>query len=155
MYGSGNGINLYKKANVTTAGPQRLVVMCYEGAISNLKTAQEKYGAGEYEAKAKAVQKVQDILALLVQSLDFEKGGEIARNLNSLYTYMLRRIIEGDLKRDMQAFDEVILMLQELVSAWREIGASSQGVPERGVEEGEPQTRMVLARRARMVAGAY
>jgi len=143
MYGSGNGINLYKKANVTTAGPQRLVVMCYEGAISNLKTAQEKYGAREYEAKAKAVQKVQDILALLVQSLDFEKGGEIARNLNALYTYMVRRIVEGDLKRDMKAFDEVISMLEELVSAWREIGAASQDVPARDAQEGEPQTRMV------------
>ncbi|MCK4467515.1 MAG: flagellar export chaperone FliS, partial [Desulfobacterales bacterium] len=90
-------------------------------AISSLKTAREKHISGEYETKAETVQKAQSIISELMQALDFEKGGEVARNLNSLYNYMLRRIIEGDVKRDVKAFDEVILMLGELESAWKEI----------------------------------
>ena len=120
MYG--NGIDAYKQTNVITADPKRLILMCYEGAISSLKTARERYVSKEYEAKAKDLQKAQSIIGELAQSLDFEKGGEVARNLNSLYNYMLRRITEGDVKRDVKAFDEIILMLEELESAWKEIG---------------------------------
>ena len=123
MYGSNSGIDMYRRAHVTTADPLKLVVMCYEGAVKNMKTAREKHLSGEYEAKGKAILKVHDILGLLMQSLDFEKGGEVARNLNDLYIYMQRRITEGDLKRDMKVFDEVISMLEELASAWKEIGS--------------------------------
>jgi len=122
MYGNGNGINTYKRTNVTTADPAKLVLMCYEGAISNLEIAREQYIAEKYEPKAKAVQKVQDILALLLQSLDFEKGGEISVALESLYNYMARRITEGDLQKDFRVFDEIIVMFEELESAWKEIG---------------------------------
>jgi flagellar protein FliS len=153
MYKSGNGIDMYKRTQVTTADPVQLVVMCYEGAISNLKIAREKLASREYEAKAKAIQKVQDILSLLMQSLDFEKGGSIASNLNSLYTYMSRRVTEGDLKKDVQAFEEVTVMLKELESGWEKIGSASRQdrVPAfdsfRDGEEGEGKTSRI--------AGAY
>ena len=127
MYGNRNGINAYKQVNVTTADPRRLVLMCYEGALGSLKTAREKYISGEYELKGKAIQKTQDILSLLMSSLNFEKGGEIARNLEALYNYMLRRIIEGDMKKDVKAFDEVIFMLSELESAWKEVSCAPEG----------------------------
>ncbi len=124
---NGNGIDAYRQTNVTTADPGRLVLMCYDGAISSLKTAREKYISGEHEAKAEAVKKAQSIISELMLALDFEKGGEVARNLNSLYNYMLRRITEGDVKGDMKAFDEVIIMLGELESAWKEIFHASEG----------------------------
>ena len=95
--------------------------MCYEGAISNLKVSKESYLHGEYEAKAKAMQKAQNIITELMQALDFEKGGQIAKNLDSLYNYMIRRITEGDVKRDIKAIEEVVGMLEELKGAWEEI----------------------------------
>lgn len=123
---NGNGIDAYRQTNVTTADPGRLVLMCYDGAISSLKTARKKYISGEHEAKAGALQKAQSIISELMLALNFEKGGEVAGNLNSLYNYMLRRITEGDVKGDMKAFDEVILMLGELESAWKEIFHASE-----------------------------
>jgi flagellar protein FliS len=142
------GIGMYKKANVTTADPLKLVLMCYEGAISNTKIAREKLISNEHEAKAKAIQKVQDILSTLIQSLDFEKGGSIAVNLNSLYVYMIRRITEGDLKKDAGAFDEVTAMLEELESGWR--GISMPSNEDRRVTEQNGGDE-----RAGMAAGAY
>jgi flagellar protein FliS len=121
MYQGGHGIQAYKQARVTTADPKGLVLMCYEGAISSLKLAKEKYLSHEYEVKAQALQKTHDILNVLMQSLDFEKGKTIAAGLNSLYSYMMRRVMEGDLQNNMEAFDEVIGMLEELESAWKEI----------------------------------
>jgi len=121
-----NGIQSYQKTNVTTADPGRLVLMCYEGAISNLKIAREKYASNEYETKTKAIQKVQEILTLLMQSLNFEKGGNIARSLDALYSYMLRRILEADIKKDIKIIDEIIYFLEELESAWEEISHTSE-----------------------------
>jgi flagellar protein FliS len=123
---NGNGIDAYRQTNVTTADPKRLVLMCYEGAIGSLKTARENYISGEYEAKAETVQKAQNIISELALALDFEKGGEVARNLEALYNYILRRITEGDVKGDVKAFDEVILMLGELESAWKEISRAPE-----------------------------
>jgi flagellar protein FliS len=119
MYG--NGISAYQQTDVLTANPKKLVIMCYEGAISNLKIAKERHLSGEYEAKAKALQKAQDIMVELTVGLDFEKGGQIAKNLDALYRYILRRITEGDLKRDVTSIDEVAGMLEELKGAWEEI----------------------------------
>jgi len=116
-----NGIQSYVKTDISTSDPVKLVIMCYEGAIENLKLAKEKITEKDYEKKAKAIIKAQDIIDELLCSLDFEKGGAIASNLSSLYNYMLRRILHGDVNRDISAIDEVIGMLDELLSAWQSI----------------------------------
>lgn len=116
-----NGVDAYRQTNVMTADARKLVIICYEGAITNLKLAKEKYLSGEYETKAKALQKVVDVIDELSCALDFEKGGQIAQNLRALYNYMRRRILEGDVNRDVEALDEVSSMLKELKDAWEEI----------------------------------
>ena len=116
-----NGIQSYVKTDISTSDPMKLVIMCYEGAIDSLKLAKEKIKEEDYEKKAKAIIKAQEIIDELLCSLDFEKGGAIARNLSSLYNYMLRRILHGDVNKDMSALDEVIGMLDELLSAWKSI----------------------------------
>ena len=119
MYGK--GIGAYKQAGVLTADPKRLVLMCYEEAIRSLKTAKAKYISRDYEEKAQALIKAQDFICALNSSLDFEKGGEIASNLRALYNYMMHRLTEADLKRDLRAIDHIISMLVELKTAWEEI----------------------------------
>lgn len=116
----GNGIAAYKEASVLTADPKRLVIMCYDGAIRNLKIAKESCGAGKYESKAKAVQKAQDIISELMHALNFEKGGQIAKNLEALYNYMQRRLLDAEVHKDIEAFDEVGGILKELRGAWQE-----------------------------------
>jgi flagellar protein FliS len=116
----GAGFRAYQKTEVATADPKKLVILCYEGAIFSLRKAKAKYYAQEYEAKAKAVQNALDILNELRGALNFEKGGEIARNLESLYVYWTQQIIKADLNRDPRGFDPVISMLEEIKSALEE-----------------------------------
>ncbi len=78
--------------------------MCYEGAIDSLKLAKQKINEKDYEEKAKAIIKAQDIIDELLCSLDLEKGGAIAKNLSSLYNYMLRRILYGDVNKDIRRY---------------------------------------------------
>jgi flagellar protein FliS len=119
MYG--NGIGAYQQAGVMTADPKRLVLMCYEEAIRNLKLAKAKYISREYEEKAKALIKAQDFICALNSSLDLEKGGRIASNLQAIYNYIMHCLIKADVERDLKAMDHIIWMLIELKSAWEEI----------------------------------
>ncbi len=121
MYGNGNGIGAYQQVGAMTADPKRLVLMCYEEAIRNLKIARAKYVSRDYEAKARALIKAQDFICALNSALDFEKGGEIASNLHALYNYMMHRLTEADLQRDLKAFDHIVWMLVELKAAWEDI----------------------------------
>ncbi len=111
----------YQESQFFTASPAKLVLICYEGAISNLKVAKNAYAEKDYQSKAKALQKAFDILYELNASLDLQRGGDIATHLRALYIYLIRSLTEGDLKRDLTAFDRAIAMLEDLASSWREI----------------------------------
>ncbi len=119
MYGK--NVGAYQRTNIETADPKKLVIMCYDGAIFNLKMAKERYIEKNYEAKASALSKAMLIIGELNGALDLEKGGDIAKNLKSIYEYVIRRLTEGDMHGDLTAFDESIHMLEELGSAWKEI----------------------------------
>ena len=116
-----NGIQTYRRAKVMTADPRKLVMLCYEGAIDNLKIGKQRIAEEDYEGRNKSLGKAQDIIGELLCSLNLEGGGSIAKGLDSLYNYMLRRIIHADLKNDLRAIEEVIGMLTELKAAWQEI----------------------------------
>ncbi len=117
-----NQIKSYFTTDVLTADPHKLVLMCYEGAIFQLRVAKNKMAEKELEAKTKAINKSQDIISELAAVLDFEKGGAIAKNLDALYNYIQRRLLQAGLNDDTEAIDEVIGILHELASAWEQIG---------------------------------
>ena len=142
-----NGIQSYRKTDISTSDPVKLVIMCYEGAIDSLKLAKEKVKEKDYEKKTKAIIKAQEIIDELLCSLDLERGSTIASNLSGLYNYMLRRIVYGDVNRDMSAIDEVIGMLNELLSAWREVALK----PESEVQPAQDS----LYREKRAVGSGY
>jgi flagellar protein FliS len=98
-----------------------LVVMCYDQAIHSLRQARTFYDTGAFEEKGRALRRALDVLHELRGALDLQKGGEIARNLDSLYGYLTGRILRGDLEKDLKAFDEGIQLLSTLKGAWQEI----------------------------------
>ena len=116
-----NRIGAYRKNDVVTADPKRLVLMCYDALITNLKLVKVRYSEKEFEAKDKAISKSMKILNALMEGLDFEKGGQIAANLDAIYAYMLRRITYADVHGDLTIFDELIRIAEELGGAWKEI----------------------------------
>lgn len=111
----------YQRMELVTADPKRLIILCYERAISALKLAIDHYESRNFEAKAKEIQKAQDIIGALRTALDFENGGEVALNLDALYSFMTRHITEADLKKDIGALKSIVSMLEEIETAWKEI----------------------------------
>jgi flagellar protein FliS len=116
-----NGLSAYQDTSVSTQNNGRLIVMLYDGAIKFLRLAIKEMEADNHEAKAKYINKAVDIINELNTILDLEAGGEIANNLRQLYCFMTRHITQANIKKDPQALQEVITILEELNQGWKAI----------------------------------
>jgi flagellar protein FliS len=116
------GQHRYRQTEVSTANRGRLVVLLYEGAINFLKKAREGIQEGNIEAKCNNINRAQNIIQELNNSLKMDAGGEIAGNLRSLYFFMERHLVMAKIEKDgAKKMDEVIFMLSSLCEAWVEI----------------------------------
>jgi flagellar protein FliS len=113
--------NSYERTSIETAGKLDLVIMCYDKAIQLLKQAKGHFKTGDLEKKARKMQSALDIINELQSCINMEEGGQIARNLDGIYTYITRRLLQGDIKNDISVFDECVNILSELKDAWVEI----------------------------------
>ena len=127
-----NALNKYNQNAVQTgvesATPHRLIQMLMEGALDKIAAAKGHMARGEVQAKGEQIGGAIAILDGLKASLDKEKGGEIAQNLEDLYVYMARRLIEAHAGNDSTLLDEVSDLLKQIKEAWDAIAehAASQ-----------------------------
>ncbi|MDH4221052.1 MAG: flagellar export chaperone FliS [Candidatus Aminicenantes bacterium] len=115
-----NNIENYKDTEISTANQGKLIIMLYEGALRFLKIANDNMSHKSYDVVNTNIIKAQDIITELMLSLNMEAGGEIAENLFSLYVYLKKRLIEGNIKKDSAILKEVMGHLEKLKSAWEE-----------------------------------
>ncbi len=126
----------YKQTAVSTADQGRLIVMLYDGAIKFLTVAIEKLEASDaYGANSNLI-KGKSIVAELLASLNMEKGGDIALNLQRLYTYIFNELIDANLNKDVARVERVIELLKELREGWKTIPAAGKTAPEAGDSPG-------------------
>lgn len=121
---SRDGVAAYRSESVRAAeyaDPHTLVTMLYDGAIERLAQARGAMERGMIQQKGERIGKAIAIVDNLRATLDADAGGELAGNLSSLYDYMLRRLLHGNLKNDGEALDEVQRLLRELRAAWVDI----------------------------------
>lgn len=118
-----SSINKYQTQQVMTASPARLVFMLYDRAILSLREAIAAIEAGQIEARWKANRRAIDIVTHMWSTLDLGRGGEIARNLNDLFNYILSRLPEVDFRNDAAAAREVIGLLEPLRESWQKVAA--------------------------------
>ena len=127
MNGYGRYSQAYKKAAVSTVDQRKLIVMLYDGAIKFLTIAIHRLDKGEtYEAHRNLI-RGKSIIAELLSSLNLDAGGEIARNLQRLYTYMFNELIEANLNQDVKRVEMVIGLLKELREGWQGIKSEPDG----------------------------
>ncbi|WP_198649998.1 flagellar export chaperone FliS [Zobellella maritima] len=128
----GRGAGAYARvgieSNVLSASPHQLIMMLFDGAQSGLRTARLHMQNGNVAEKGKAISRVLDIVNNGLQAaLDLEKGGELAERLGSLYEYIARLLVQANLHNDEQRLDEASALLDNIGSAWREIGDQAKG----------------------------
>lgn len=116
-----NAAKAYLSTQVNTVTPGKLLVMLYDGAIKYLNQAKEKIAVKDYAAKGMLISKAIDVISELDESLNAQKGGQIAENLHSLYFYCNTRLLQANMDMDPKIIDEVLQILESIRAAFMEI----------------------------------
>ena len=115
------GAQAYFTTNIATTDQGQLLLMLYDGALKFLAQAREKMLERDMAGKGMLISKVIDIVNELASSLNMEKGGTLAENLNNLYFLCTTRLLQANAKLDVQQLDSVAGILAGLRSAYAQI----------------------------------
>jgi len=113
-----NAHDIYMEERVLAADPLELVHLLYQGCVSAVRDARQHLAEGAILARARAISKAGDILSELTSSLDYERGGDISRQLDELYGYMQRRLVDANCHQSDEPLAEVETLLATLQEAW-------------------------------------
>lgn len=111
-----NQIN--SESGVTDANPHRLVQMLLEGALGKLAAVKGLMLRKDHAKKGELISQVISIIIGLRCSLNKEAGGDVATNLDNLYDYLERQLLQANMKNDTNILDEVSVLLKEIKSGW-------------------------------------
>ncbi|MDQ0568650.1 flagellar protein FliS [Variovorax paradoxus] len=128
------GANAYARVGVETramsASPHQLIVMLFDGVVTTIGMARHHMASGDTMAKGNAISKAISIVDNgLKASLDAKAAGaagaELVANLSALYDFVIRRLLYANLHHDAKSLDEAEAILENIASAWREVGGAS------------------------------
>jgi flagellar protein FliS len=114
------GFGAYKKTSIETASKEQVLLMLYQAAIKNCKKAIESIETNDLKGKGEYIGKLQDIVMELSNCLDFEVGGDVAKELASLYDYILHSSTQANINIDTKPLKGVLSVLHTLYSGWSE-----------------------------------
>ena len=124
MIAASRAAQAYRRVESESRSQLELVVMLYDGALRFVNDAREAHARKDLRARGQAVSRALAIVSELQNTLDMEKGGEVADRLHDLYTYINSRLLDVTLKQDIGACDEVHKLLGTLREGWAQ--AASQ-----------------------------
>lgn len=108
----------YKANEILSAKPEELTLMLYEGIIRFIKQAKIFNEEKQIEKTSNAIIRAQNIITELRSTLDMEY--EISKELDPLYEFMNRRLLEANINKDNSMMDEVLGLAVELRDTWKE-----------------------------------
>ena len=130
----------YLARQIASASPTKLVAMLYERAIALLRETVEAIEAGDIERRWRANGKASEVISHLWGTLDHERGGQIAENLDRLYGFITMRLTMVDVENNARAARDVIELLEPLRRSWQELadGESKRAGIESRPDEATP-----------------
>ncbi|MFC2076562.1 flagellar export chaperone FliS [candidate division KSB1 bacterium] len=123
-----NAFSKYLKARIESASPLGLIVLMYEAAIKFLKLAREDFMDNDIESACDHLIRTQNIIRELQKALDMNVK-ELSPQLYALYDFMIRQLIQANVKRKIEPIDTVLGMLEELKEAWDTISGKAEARP--------------------------
>lgn len=111
-------MNQYQNNQVSTATPEQLLIMLYDGAIRFVRQAIAALDAKNMEEKSRYINKASAIVSEFRATLDHGIGGEISASLDDLYDFMLREMVKGNIKNDPEPLRVVENLLSDLRETW-------------------------------------
>jgi flagellar protein FliS len=121
----------YRRNDILTATPEALVGKLFEGAIGSSRLAKGLAEPSGLAERGRLLSKALAIVGELRASLDLERGGEIAANLDRLYEFVIDRITEASLRRIDEPVEEALRVLEPLSDAWNRVASTAAAERER------------------------
>lgn len=130
-HGAGAYARVGMETGVDSASPHQLIVMLFDGAQAAIAMARHHMAANDIAAKGQAISKAISIVDNgLKAGLDAQAAGaagsELVANLSALYDYIARQLMLANLRNDPALLDEAQQLLDNIGSAWREIGGAAR-----------------------------
>jgi flagellar protein FliS len=117
------GAEAYRQTEARSRSPLELVVMLYDGALRFVTEAQEADANGKIAVRGKAISRTLAIVGELQSTLNVAEGGDIARELDRLYSYIQGRLLDVSAKKDKTALAEVHKLLSTVRDSWAQIAS--------------------------------
>lgn len=108
----------YKQTSVTSASREKLLLMLYEGAIKFTKQAIIACETKNIADRGLYIGRTYDIVMELSNTLNFEVGGDIAKNLEQLYIFLMEQLTKANIKGDVAPLHDVLKILTTLNDGW-------------------------------------
>lgn len=118
---SGLAYNSYQQNSVAVESPAKLVEMLYEGILRFASMAKRCIDSEDIEKKIYYINRTTDIFVELLNSLDYEKGGQVAHYLTGLYTHQIKLLTQANMENNKEKIDIVIKVVKGLLEAWKEV----------------------------------
>jgi flagellar secretion chaperone FliS len=112
--------NPYQQTQITTASPEKILLLLYDGAINNCRRALEAIDSQDVATKGVCIGKAVAIVGELMNTLNHDIGGEISQNLEQLYVFVLNELTRANIERRAQSLHDSIKVLSILREAWTE-----------------------------------
>jgi flagellar protein FliS len=119
-------ISEYIRSDTGSNSQIELIVKVYNGAINNLSRARRSIQSGDISSGYQAFEDSKKFLVHLYTTLNMEKGGEIAQNLSSLYSFLINEINLVQASRDLKQLDEIMAILSNVKEGWMELSQQSK-----------------------------
>lgn len=111
-------------SSVHDASPHKLIALLLDACQENLAVAKGAMQRGEVRNKIVAIKKALDIIIQLQASLDFTKGGQVAEQLDDLYSFCTNRLAMANAVNDETMIDDVYKVVSEIKLGWSQINGS-------------------------------
>ncbi len=129
-YAAQGALENYRSTGVQTAmesaSPHRLIDMLLERGLARIAIAKGHIQRDDVAGRGEHISGAMAIVTGLRTFLDHEAGGSVAANLEALYDYIGRRLVEANLNNDEHILDEVAGLLREVRTAWQAIADEAE-----------------------------
>ncbi len=118
-------LHLYRQQQVQhevdQASPVKLILLLYDREVFLLRLALVKLKEGDVAKKGEAILKATDILSEFKAILNLEEGGDLAAQLDNLYTFMVQQLTVANHENNPEPITAVLKIVEELREGWREL----------------------------------
>lgn len=114
-----NPYQKYKQTSIMNAPREQILLMLYEGAIKFTKLAVKAIDEKNVAERGKNILRAYDIIQELQITLDHKVGGELAKQLDQLYAFILDQYTKTNISGEKEPLLQSIKILENLYEGWK------------------------------------